>query len=489
MKRDYKKRIKKGYKEIDLCIDLISNYTITIEEEEKNANKRVFINDKYGKIIRTSNIFLGKNIYEHQLKNTEYLPLKEIKKELKKIFTFENGEEIYTRNTKEGITSEEAIQRIIQNLKNSGELLIGTQNKNIRNQNTAKLYIKGTNQTHFIKKGVLMLGNKGIELPCGEYISRDELEKALYDFIVLKPKRKPLLKRRKKHKKKWHLWPMALAGTIIASMGINVSNNEADEEISTKCYEYTAKEIKKEPILETPQETAERVLSQFEIGQKINIKTGTEYHTSSDYQYVKEDSKGVIGSDLRPEGDYKLEKISVIEDGCILKTEDIEGENLYNVLNNTSNEYMTNYENMECVFHLTSPETGWIDAKSILDASDFVPEEIGMKTMVGKEYSGVIENFDGTITLEDTENTITLENVTMENLMQNGGIIEGNDHQEYQINLRESNEHQQIENDAQKVNWTLKNIQTKKAFLIGALGILTSVSQSRKEIKKKVLKK
>lgn len=442
MKRDYEKRIKKGYQEIDFCLDVVPSPIITISEG-KNANKKVFITTQYLEMAETSNIMLGKNKYQTVLENTEYLSLKEVKKAIKSLLTFENGEEIYTRDTKERIAPEEVTERIIQNLKSRGELLIGTKNKKIRNQNTAKIFVKGMNQTDFIKKGILMLGNKGIELPCGEYINRDALEESLYDFIILKPKRKPLLKR-KKSKKKWHLWPMALAGTMIASMGFNAPHSKKIEEEKNKSSNFQEQVIeytKEVPILENEEQMKERVLSQIEIGKSIDVKSGTTYYAASDYQYGGDNKKGMIGAKIRPETEYTVSEFSIINEGVIQKTETQIGQNLYETIQDCETEYAPNNENTDYMLHLSSPETGWINVNEIIDLENEQPKILETQLITEKEYL-----------------------------------------KELKIKLLKYKQEQNI-------NWNLNQREKKKGFLIGALGVLTSIALNTKTNTKKLLRK
>ena len=68
-------------------------------------------------------------------------------------------------------------------MKDSSVIKLGEKNSKIKNQDSRTVYIKGTGIKNFKRAGILMLGNKGFKLPCGEYILEEELQKALEEYV------------------------------------------------------------------------------------------------------------------------------------------------------------------------------------------------------------------------------------------------------------------------------------------------------------------
>lgn len=490
MKEEIQKLKEKGLEPEKISLNFQSISKISLENQAGRKDKKVYIIDKYFNRIRTSNIMLGKNKQQVELENTIYVPLKEVKKALHEKLDTELSQKkrIICLKTKKPKNREDLEKEIIQKLKNSGEILIGNKSDKIKNQNSAKLFIKGKNQKEFLKKGIFMLGNKGLELPCGEYVNQRELEKALKEYIILNRKEKHLFSKVKKTvKKKWHFWPLAVAGSLIAAMGLNITLPKIKKEeknIKIVYEDYEIKSFKETPIYETREEALNRVLDQYAVGQTISVKAGTPYYSSSDYKFGGEKKSGIIGSDIRPEGEYKIEGFSIIKDGEILKTENKNNQSIVDAIQEEK------LEDLDISIHLTSPETGWSNLENLMENEDLTPKKIDTEIVEDQIFHQTLKDSEDTIVLNTKKGQVKLNNIDVPNLNQTDGMIKGSDNQFYQVNLLRS-----YEENATITNLTAEHLsinwepQTKKSFLIGALGLLSTLKINRQRKKQKTLRK
>lgn len=385
-----KKFQKKRIEEIDFCLDLSNCNKIMLSTEKQKNDKRVDIIDPFGRNVRTSNILLGKNKYNILLEDGEYIPLKEIKNSLKKFFD-NPTRKIVCKGTKKVVSSKEASEKIIKMLKNSGEILVGTKHSKIKNQNTAKVYVKGKGHSSFIKKGVFLLGNKGIELSCGEYINTKELDEILNEFTILENSKGcsfPFFK----NKRRLKLGIYFLISAMLASVGIFIGKGEKNSQKKYAFYQnYNMSFTEDEPIMETEEEIIKRVTSQFQIGSKIEIKEGIKYYSSSDYMYNNKSISETIGNEIRSEGQYEINRLAILEGQTIISTSNEPGNTFYDqIKDNLDNE--EDLESFDYRIHLTSPETGWVNIQDLLDEKELTSKQIGNKVVIEKEYKPINKN-------------------------------------------------------------------------------------------------
>ena len=138
--------------------------------------------------MRSSNVMLGND--NKNLQDGVYVNEDEIKNALSKYLN-ESSENKVIKSKKTGrkVSVDEILEKTFKCLKNSSSIKLGEKNSKIKNQDSRTVYIKGTGIKNFKRAGILMLGNKGFKLPCGEYILEEELQKALEEYAFSKEKK------------------------------------------------------------------------------------------------------------------------------------------------------------------------------------------------------------------------------------------------------------------------------------------------------------
>lgn len=138
--------------------------------------------------MRSSNIMLGND--NKNLQDGVYVNEDEIKNALSKYLN-ESGENKVIKSKKTGrkVSVDEILEKTFKCLKNSSVIKLGEKNSKIKNQDSRTVYIKGTGIKNFKRAGILMLGNKGFKLPCGEYILEEELQNALKEYVFSNEKK------------------------------------------------------------------------------------------------------------------------------------------------------------------------------------------------------------------------------------------------------------------------------------------------------------
>ena len=138
--------------------------------------------------MKSSNIMLGND--NKNLQDGVYVNEDEIKNALSKYLN-ESGENKVIKSKKTGrkVSVDEILEKTFKCLKDSSVIKLGEKNSKIKNQDSRTVYIKGTGIKKFKRAGILMLGNKGFKLPCGEYILEEELQNALKEYVFSNEKK------------------------------------------------------------------------------------------------------------------------------------------------------------------------------------------------------------------------------------------------------------------------------------------------------------
>lgn len=134
--------------------------------------------------MRSSNIMLGSD--NKNLQDGVYVNAEEVKNALLNYLN-KSGENKLIKSKKTGkkVTNNEIMEEVFKSLKKISSLKLGEKNYKIKNQDTRTIFIKENDSRFYKKSGILMLGNKGFKLPCGEYILEEELQKALEEYILI----------------------------------------------------------------------------------------------------------------------------------------------------------------------------------------------------------------------------------------------------------------------------------------------------------------
>ena len=478
MATDYEKLKKDGYEEEEIHLhieDPLSKVILTdAPMTEKRQDKAAVISDSQGHSMKTSSVMMGYNKKGLNLPSGEYVSAEELETAMTGFLTQDSENKVIVcRSTGAKVEVSNLTSTVIEGLvAGAGLTFVGTSEK-ITNQTAYTYGIRGdTKQTR-----VFMAGNKGFQMPNGEYVSTEELEAAMSNYLYMVKKDKPIVppiipreggddpiapptipreggedpitppkepepeeqneRRTVKERKKWDKWPMvaAIVGTaliyLISTFGMNqeVIQKRITEMEQRATYEVV--QMSEQEVYETAEEAISRALSEHFTGDEVYIEEGVRYDHESDRVT---DKHGIIGQGLREEGNYTLEYVSILdENGKIIKVETQQGVNLGDTIQETLDEKGLEFEDVEVRIHIGGPVAGWIDAKDILNAEEITPQVIAENFVVENVYEGTVENFDGTITVQTENGPSTLEVVSPTGEVKEGQMITGSDGLTYQV--------------------------------------------------------
>lgn len=174
------------------------------------------------------------------------------------------------------------------------------------------------------------------------------------------------------------------------------------------------------------------------VGEQAEVKSGTTYHESSDYDRGGKNNTGTFGEGIRDEGKYTVESISaILPDGTIVDTWK-EGTELSAYAEEVALQYNLNVSDIVFRVHLTNPVAGWVNVEYVEGTTKDNPNiKISDVTLEEKErFTGTIENFNGnTITFNNGNVNVTI-NVVDENgdYLAPGTVVVGSDGEQYKVN-------------------------------------------------------
>lgn len=488
MATDYERLKKEGYteEEIKLILDdplsqvAISDAPMGPGREDKSAT----ITDAQGNSMRTSNVMMGYNRRGLNLPSGEYVSADELSSAMTTFLTEDSeNKTIVCRSTGKVVDVSSLTSTVIEALvEGPGLTLVGKSDK-ITNQTAYTYGIRGDEK----QSRIFMAGNKGIQLPNGEYVTLDELQGAISDYVYMVkdepvvvppiiPPRKPeddefeprkpgdderdptpppiepkdtddeIVEPEKddeeKHvvtgRRRWEKWQtIAIAvGTaiimLIASLGLdNVIAQKQITEIQEKAT-YSISQMSEQQTFETAEEAVQRAISDLTTGDSVFVEEGTRFDHESD---KATDKHGIIGQGLREEGNYTLEYISILDgDNNIIEVEFQEGVNVGDVVTQTLQERGLSLSDVQVRVHIGGPVAGWIDVADILSEESITPQLIESKFVVESTYEGVEENFDGTLDVSTSNGTVEVDVMNPDGtLVSEGSTVIGSDGQAYTI--------------------------------------------------------
>ena len=161
---------------------------------EGRHDKSVYLKTKDDTYTRTSNIMMGKK--ESSLTDKSYINLEEVEKALENYILAPEDETIKNvivkvKKTGRRVSTNKLKSLVKEAVTQKGELLVAGGMPTIQNQDTASLYVKEEGEKDFTRKGVMFLGKDKIELPTGEYVSEEEIRKALKEYMLIVEKKEP----------------------------------------------------------------------------------------------------------------------------------------------------------------------------------------------------------------------------------------------------------------------------------------------------------
>ncbi len=511
-------------------VDFSNNTEIQINTESVNQDldrkdKSVTIKDKNGLEQRSSSIMMGYNKQGIVLADGSFISEEDIEKAIQEeLKRQEPGTLIVHKKTFAQINLDKLFEMIKEI---SGAIIIEGKNPNVKNQESRNWGVQGKNG-EIIDKGVAFLGNKGIELSPGTYVSLEEIRKALEDYIYAKkvPKKGPeppkppqgpespkppqepeeeqeIIVARVVRKYK-----SGVAAFLIPVMmfigGIDIDTRYKEivyqriltSETTTQSVDY---DIHGENHRrETAEEMVDRAIKEIEMGDKVPVKDGEKFYVNSN----ETGSSKTMGEEFKKEGkeagDYQVTGFAIVVNGEPIEyIEDFNGiddqSKLKEFVEETLIKHNLTIDDIEIKIHLGSNKDGsrlgWIDITDLITTDTITPELIKEIVEDYSAGSGTITDFTGdTITLSDgTTIKIVDENG---NFLKPGTEVTGSDNQKYRIEkLDVTTETKTISTpeeitesvpDGIKVEWKLNNLALAASLVTALYAIANALSTYKK---------
>ena len=442
---DYERLKRQGYseEEIKIILENISKIELSPSPMGPNRNdKATMVTDPSGNKMKSSNIMQGK---KETIADGEYINLKESLEVLTSyVSSNQKGRTIVCKKTGKKVDVSSFVEELKKELTNRAKISLEGKSDVINNQNTQKVSIANN------IKGILMLGKHGCFLSNGTYVSKDEFEQALSNYVYMKKenisipheekifenevqKKEPEISQQteektKKVKRKLKLGLISALVSItalMAALGLT-KKNISEEELT----DYVVKKIDTKENTKSADEITKEILDTIKTGDTAYLLEGEKYYYDSDSAI---DISGTIGqkNGLRQSGDYVIEYFSVTHNGKIVNVTYDSRVSLKSFIEETANKLGINPTDLTVMGHARTNDgkiAGWINleeaTKQGIEKNTRQSKDI---KRVINEYAGREENFDGkTISIEAENKIIDLPATE-------GKWVIGSDGEEYYI--------------------------------------------------------
>ena len=479
---EYEKLIREGYIEegtLVIHVDDLSKMEVSghVHEEMKQEgvkgerqDKSVVLVDNQGRRKRVSHIAFGYNKKGVQLSDGSFMSADELLQAMEAaVSKLEPGTIVVDRKGRFS-TPEELLQVVKQA---AGKIVIGRVPEGIRNHGRL-VAVVGANSETVHRKGTMVIGSKDFDIGEGEYVNLEELMKALEDYVIMSPQKKPIppvppippkppvepkpedkpvvVRVVRKYKDKLAAWLIMLAVIAVALSGFRIKDKMKTIEFPVE-YQYKIIELMErdnlyyelqgmeyEDVIETLEQSAKRYISELSTGDKVELREGDELYEHSGLG----GKKVIIGQGLRQAGDYQITGVSIVYEGQIFAWHvDLSNSNpsvqIGDFINDTVAKHNLDYDKLEIRLHFggtkDNTQTGWIDISKLVKEDMVEQQVIGQVAVEGSSYDGTINNFEGsTITVDTLEGPVTITIKDQDgNLLQPGTTVIGSDGKEYII--------------------------------------------------------
>lgn len=528
---EYERLIKEGYIEegtLVIKVDDITRMQLT-EEQVKSAasnqgvrhDKGVVVIDKQGRMKKISSIMMGYNKKNIQLADGTFANADELliamEDAIKKL---DAGTVIINKKGK--IINPQDLLRVAEEA--AGKIKVGEQSSKIENQDSRYWSIEGANSDVEHKKGIAFLGNDGIDLTKGDYVSVDELLTALNEYMVMSPSQKTsstepeeeksnIVRVTRKYKDKLSRWLALLAVLAVLFSGIRIINNMKTIEIPVECstkivqiveqdqLDFSIDGLEIESLYETIDQARQRIVSEYKIGDKVELQNGDVLYSNSQLQ----GNKVVIGQGIRQAGDYQISGVSILYNGniysCHVDTSvKNPGFDIGNFINQKCSENNLDLNKVEISLHFGNSSdytrTGWINISKLITEDSIELQKASENLVTASTYDGKVENFNGsTITINGVNGPVTINVVDANgNLLAPGTIVIGSDGQQYKMQnldlssikvleeqtITETEMQQQQVVDGKKLTWSIQDCSLA-AGIAPALAAIASAIITKKK--------
>lgn len=519
---EYDELVKHGYTEeaINLPLDDISKMTIFDSPMGPGReDKGVIVRDHDGVEKRTSSIMMGYNSRGIRLENGDYVSLEELERALGETLVTDEENVVYACKRSGKIVQIDDISKELFKKAMQETYLTHTQTDKVINQQAAEVVVHDDGKEY--PKGIAMLGNNEIQLPSGEYVSEEEIRKAIQDYVMLRgpktgpitpiihtPSPEPKIEKEEPTKKeevytvikrivhKASVIPVVVATTalILSGFGRTDTTDFVETRSRVQNVGMEATRIEQQVEFESHDDVLERLLGDFTVGEQTKIEAGVPYYASSDYEYGGNAQSGVFGEGIRQAGNYNVEGFSILKDGHIVQTEWQEGEDLYAVLEQVAKDNNTTIEALKPMLHIGGPVAGWVNVDDLISEEEKTPQEIAQHVVLDDSHKieGHIDNFEGdSITVQSENEDVTLKIKKDDgSFVQEGDIIIGSDGQEYQIQTLSVEDEEVIDYEEVKIGtrleWSIKNITLAEALAAATVGVVGTYISSKIDRKEKI---
>lgn len=465
-------------------------------------DKQVVATMQTGESKKVSNIFIGKSQASQglALSDGSYANVEEIKRAI--------SEEL-SRKTKEyegkvKVVSKKGqyfdIDALIDSVvRSSGKITLAEGSDKVKQHNYHQsIQLPNSDKTY--SKG-LSFGYGQMRLPQGDYISIEELQKALGDYLLVVPKEKPVppvppvpvpqkeieqkkeepkkknyvIHVTKKYKNRASKWLVGLAMTAVLLSGFKIKNNTVKVKESVPTRQQVVQVLKENNVdysiddltFETDYDALtdkelSQIISSFDLGEKVKADDGLTLNTNSLLFGTNKTFGKEFELENKKAGYYAITGFSIVHNGKIVNfIENFYGEgkkaNLGKFINDTLEQSRLNISDVNIRIHLGSSvdntRGGWCDVTDLLKSGAITPEVV--KDIINKQttYKGSVDNFEGKyVTILKDNKSIDIPIVDDNgNFYSEGTRVLGSDGKEYIISnlIVESSIHTDVPTEMQ----------------------------------------
>ena len=546
---DYQKLIDEGYIPAGTLVIEVDDVTkLELSQAEvkpegttgpTREDKTVLVVDKQGRMKKVSSLMFGYNKKKVQLADGSFVNSVDLLQAMNDaVGRLDKGSIVV--NSKGEVLDPEDLLALVKEA--AGLVRIKGKSEKVTNQDSRVWAVEGAHSDVEHSKGVAFLGNNGIQLESGDYVSLDELLKALQDYMVMKPgeiippiplppkpepepepkpepkpELEPIVVRvKRKYKNKLSKWLALLAAILVLLSGFRFKDkietidvpvevqHQVMEYIQTHDLDYDIDLMGKEFIYETIDEARKSIILESQMGAEIPMEEGDILHESS----LLTGKQAVIGSKYRPAGNYQLSGVSVVHNGKVLGslvdlTIKNPGADIEKFVNDLCTQKGVNVADVQIRIHLGNAadytQTGWIDISEVFQDSEVTQDVVSEISVVKSTYEGTIEEFDGnTIIINGANGPVTLNIKDADgNLVAPGTTVIGSDGNEYIVsglNLEEQFDEQIVTEyrtemqqqevvNGKKLTWRIQdcNLTLAIAPLLGAVAAAIATKKKNEE--------
>ena len=490
---DLKELEQQGYEVIgnfDIPMEGMTTITLT-EGQVKQANamkqrhdKMVVVHDQIGTKAKASSLLFGYNKKGIKLADGDYVSAPELLQAiLDAVANLREGTMIVNRKG-EPINPEQLLETVKEA---AGAVIV---REKLPNGNQYRWSVKGAESGPTVSKGIAMVGNK-VALGNGDYLSADEILKALSDYVIVEKKEKepPIIpippvppiptpepepdptptpdpnpepkkpdepthtvRVVRKYKNRLSAWLAALAIALVLLSGFGKAPITSTIQVPETVTEQIVQIVTSEDLgydlssidyegLTPEQAIVKQIISHMNMGDYARVEDGDVLTTMGDLSGVAKEMGKEFAREGKQAGDYAITGIAIVHDGKVIdyiesfNLEDT-STNLADYVMNVCNKHGLSFGDIKINVHMGSnterTRLGWIDGSAIFEEQELTEEAMQEIIDKGASYQGTIEDFKGDSITLDNGATIKIKDDSGA-LLQPGTHVIGSDGVEYVI--------------------------------------------------------